>query len=279
MIDKVFLRKKLSEFLEEDIGYKDITTDNLDLDKNVEGFFIAKGSGIVAGTVFVKEVFNILGDADFQSFKKDGDYISKGEIVGVVYGNCKSVLKGERVSLNILQRLSGIATLTNLYVKQLEGTKTKLLDTRKTTPGFRAFEKYAVKVGGGENHRFGLYDMVMIKDNHIALVGSIKEVVKQVKSKVSPMVKIEVEVGDFQQLYEALETEVDIIMLDNMSVEQVKEAVEIVGGSKLVEVSGNITLENIRDYALCNPDFISTGSIVHSAKWLDISLKLNTGGV
>lgn len=278
MIDKVFLRKKLSEFLEEDIGYKDITTDNLDLDKNVEGFFIAKGSGIVAGTVFVKEVFNILGDADFQSFKKDGDYISKGEIVGVVYGNCKSVLKGERVSLNILQRLSGIATLTNLYVKQLEGTKTKLLDTRKTTPGFRAFEKYAVKVGGGENHRFGLYDMVMIKDNHIALVGSIKEVVKQVKSKVSPMVKIEVEVGDFQQLYEALETEVDIIMLDNMSVEQVKEAVEIVGGSKLVEVSGNITLENIRDYALCNPDFISTGSIIHSAKWLDISLKLNIGG-
>jgi nicotinate-nucleotide pyrophosphorylase (carboxylating) len=278
MIDKVFLRKKILEFLEEDIGYKDITTDNLDVEKNVEGFFIAKQSGVIAGTVFVKEVFNILGDADFQSFKKDGEKVEKGEIIGIVYGNCKSILKGERLSLNILQRLSGIATLTNLYLKQIEGTKTKLLDTRKTTPGFRSFEKYAVKVGGGENHRFALYDMVMLKDNHIALVGSIKEAVKQVKSKVSPMVKVEVEVGNLQELQEALETEADIVMLDNMSVDQVKEAMKIINGRKLVEISGNITLDNIRDYALCNPDFISCGSIIHSAKWLDISLKLNIGG-
>lgn len=278
MIDKVFLRRKILEFLEEDIGYKDITTDNLDIDKNVEGFFIAKESGVVAGTIFLKEIFNILPNADFQSFKKDGEKVEKGEIIGIVYGNCKSILKGERLSLNILQRLSGIATLTNLYVKQLEGTKTKLLDTRKTTPGFRAFEKYAVKVGGGENHRFALYDMVMLKDNHIELVGSIKEAVRQVKSKVSPMVKIEVEVANLQQLQEAIETDVDIIMLDNMTVEQVKEALSIINGKKLVEISGNITLENIREYALCNPDFISTGAIIHSAKWLDISLKLNIGG-
>ena len=279
MLDSIFVRKKILEFLEEDIGYRDLTTDSLDVDKNVEGVFVAKQSGVIAGTVFVKEVFNIFGDANFQSFKKEGDYIEKGEIIGLVYGSCKSILKGERLALNILQRLSGIATLTNLFVKELKGTKTKLLDTRKTTPGFRAFEKYAVKVGGGENHRFALYDMVMLKDNHIALVGSIKEAVKQVKSKVSPMVKVEVEVANFDQLYEALETEVDIIMLDNMSPDEVKEAVKIIDGKKLVEVSGNITLENIRQYALSNPDFISTGSVIHSAKWLDISLKLNIGGV
>jgi nicotinate-nucleotide pyrophosphorylase (carboxylating) len=279
MLDRVFVRRKILEFLEEDIGYRDLTTDSLDVDKNVEGFFIAKQSGVVAGTVFVKEVFNLFEDVSFQSFKKEGDYIEKGEIIGLVYGNCKSILKGERVALNILQRLSGIATLTNLFIKELEGTKTKLLDTRKTTPGFRAFEKYAVKVGGGENHRFALYDMVMLKDNHIALVGSIKEAVKQVKSKVSPIVKVEVEVSNFDQLYEALETEADIIMLDNMTPTQVKEAVEIINGKKLVEVSGNITLENIKQYALSNPDFVSTGSVIHSAKWLDISLKLNTGGV
>ncbi|MGC8941677.1 MAG: carboxylating nicotinate-nucleotide diphosphorylase [Sulfurihydrogenibium sp.] len=279
MLDRVFLRRKILEFLEEDIGYKDITTDNLEVEKNIEAFFIAKESGILAGTIFVKEVFNVFGDADFQSFKKDGEKVEKGEIIGVVYGSSKSILKGERLSLNILQRLSGIATFTNLYVSKLTGTKTKLLDTRKTTPGFRAFEKYAVKVGGGDNHRFALYDMVMLKDNHIALVGSIKEAVRQIKNKVSPMVKVEVEVKDFSQLKESLETQADIIMLDNMSVEQVKEALKIVNGKKLVEVSGNITLENIRDYALCNPDFISTGSVIHSAKWLDISLKINIGGV
>ncbi|WP_028950859.1 carboxylating nicotinate-nucleotide diphosphorylase [Sulfurihydrogenibium subterraneum] len=279
MLDSIFVRKKILEFLEEDIGYRDLTTDSLDIDKNVEGVFVAKQSGVIAGTVFVKEVFNTFGDANFQSFKKEGDYVEIGEIIGLVYGNCKSILKGERLALNILQRLSGIATLTNLFVKELEGTKTKLLDTRKTTPGFRAFEKYAVKVGGGENHRFALYDMVMLKDNHITLVGSIKEAVRQVKNKISPMVKVEVEVANFDQLYEALETEADIIMLDNMSPEEVKEAVKIIDGKKLVEVSGNITLENIRQYALSNPDFISTGSVIHSAKWLDISLKLNTGGV
>uniref|UniRef100_UPI002631D400 carboxylating nicotinate-nucleotide diphosphorylase n=1 Tax=Sulfurihydrogenibium sp. TaxID=2053621 RepID=UPI002631D400 len=142
-----------------------------------------------------------------------------------------------------------------------------------TTPGFRAFEKYAVKVGGGDNHRFALYDMVMIKDNHIALAGSITEAVNQIKKKVSPMVKIEVEVSNFEQLEEALKNPVDVIMLDNMSATDVKKAVKLINKSKLVEVSGNITIENIRDYALAGPDFISTGAVIHSAKWLDISLK------
>ncbi len=273
MLDKIFLRKKILEFLEEDIGYKDITTDNLYINKNIEAFYIAKEDGIIAGLDFAKEVFDIIGNCKFEKFKKDGDFINKGEILAIVYGDGKSILKGERVSLNILQRLSGIATLTNKYVEKIKDTGVKLLDTRKTTPGFRAFEKYAVLVGGGHNHRFSLYDMVMIKDNHIKLVGSIKDAVMQIKKNVSPMVKVEIEVSNFEELKEALSTQVDIIMLDNMSVEDVKKAVEIVNKRKLIEISGNITFENIRDYALAGPDFISTGAVIHSAKWLDISLK------
>lgn len=273
MLDNSFLRKKILEFLEEDIGYKDITTDSLNIDRNIEAFYIAKEDGIMAGLDFAKEVFDVIGSCKFEKFKKDGDSVNKSDILAIVYGNGKSILKGERVSLNILQRLSGIATLTNRYVEKIKDTGVKLLDTRKTTPGFRAFEKYAVLVGGGYNHRFSLYDMVMIKDNHIKLVGSIKDAVIQIKKNVSPMVKIEVEVSNFEELNEALLTEADVIMLDNMSVEDVKKSVEIVNRRKLVEVSGNITIDNIREYALAGPDFISTGAIVHSAKWLDISLK------
>lgn len=273
MIDKIFLRKKILEFLEEDIGYKDITTDNLNIDRSIEAFYIAKEDGIIAGLDFAKEVFDVIGNCKFEKFKKDGNFINKGEIFAIVYGNGKSILKGERLSLNILQRLSGIATLTSKYVKKIKDTGVKLLDTRKTTPGFRAFEKYAVVIGGGHNHRFSLYDMVMIKDNHIKLVGSIKDAVMQIKKNVSPMVKIEVEVSNFEELNEALLTEADVIMLDNMSIEDVKKAVEIINRRKLIEVSGNITIDNIRDYALAGPDFISTGAIIHSAKWLDISLK------
>ncbi len=273
MLDNSFLRKKILEFLEEDIGYKDITTDSLNIDRNIEAFYIAKEDGIIAGLDFAKEVFDVIGSCKFEKFKKDGDSVNKSDILAIVYGNGKSILKGERVSLNILQRLSGIATLTNRYVEKIKDTGVKLLDTRKTTPGFRAFEKYAVLVGGGYNHRFSLYDMVMIKDNHIKLVGSIKDAVIQIKKNVSPMVKIEVEVSNFEELNEALLTEADVIMLDNMSVEDVKKSVEIVNRRKLVEVSGNITIDNIREYALAGPDFISTGAIVHSAKWLDISLK------
>lgn len=273
MIDKIFLRKKILEFLEEDIGYKDITTDNLNIDRSIEAFYIAKEDGIIAGLDFAKEVFDVIGNCKFEKFKKDGNFINKGEIFAIVYGNGKSILKGERLSLNILQRLSGIATLTSKYVEKIKDTGVKLLDTRKTTPGFRAFEKYAVVIGGGHNHRFSLYDMVMIKDNHIKLVGSIKDAVMQIKKNVSPMVKIEVEVSNFEELNEALLTEADVIMLDNMSIEDVKKAVEIINRRKLIEVSGNITIDNIRDYALAGPDFISTGAIIHSAKWLDISLK------
>ena len=247
MLDKNFVRKKLLEFLEEDVGHQDITTDNLDTDKSIEAYMIAKEDGILAGIEFAKEVYNLVGGCKLENFVKDGASIKKGDIIAIVYGNGKSILKAERLSLNIIQRLSGIATLTNKYVEKIKDTGVKLLDTRKTTPGFRAFEKYAVKVGGGDNHRFALYDMVMIKDNHIALAGSITEAVNQIKKKVSPMVKIEVEVSSFEQLEEALKNPVDVIMLDNMSATDVKKAVKLINKSKLVEVSGNITIENIRD--------------------------------
>ncbi|MBX0311194.1 MAG: carboxylating nicotinate-nucleotide diphosphorylase [Sulfurihydrogenibium sp.] len=273
MLDKNFVRKKLLEFLEEDVGHQDITTDNLDTDRYIEAYMIAKEDGILAGIEFAKEVYNLVGGCKLENFVKDGASIKKGDIIAIVYGSGKSILKAERLSLNIVQRLSGIATLTNKYVEKIKDTGVRLLDTRKTTPGFRAFEKYAVKVGGGDNHRFALYDMVMIKDNHIALAGSITEAVNQIKKKVSPMVKIEVEVSSFEQLEEALKNPVDVIMLDNMSATDVKKAVKLINKSKLVEVSGNITIENIRDYALAGPDFISTGAVIHSAKWLDISLK------
>jgi nicotinate-nucleotide pyrophosphorylase (carboxylating) len=273
MLDKNFVRKKLLEFLEEDVGYLDITTDNLDTDRYIEAYMIAKEEGVLAGIEFAKEVYNLVDGCKLENFVKDGASIKKGDILAIVYGSGKSILKAERLSLNIVQRLSGIATLTNKYVEKIKDTGVRLLDTRKTTPGFRAFEKYAVKVGGGDNHRFALYDMVMIKDNHIALAGSITEAVNQIKKKVSPMVKIEVEVSNFEQLEEALKNPVDVIMLDNMSAEDVKKAVKLINKSKLVEVSGNITIENIRDYALAGPDFISTGAVIHSAKWLDISLK------
>jgi len=273
MLDKNFVRKKLLEFLEEDVGHQDITTDSLDTDRYIEAYMIAKEEGVLAGIEFAKDVYNLVGDCKLENFVKDGTSIKKGDILTIAYGSGKSILKAERLSLNIVQRLSGIATLTNKYVEKIKDTGVRLLDTRKTTPGFRAFEKYAVKVGGGDNHRFALYDMVMIKDNHIALAGSITEAVNQIKKKVSPMVKIEVEVSSFEQLEEALKNPVDVIMLDNMSATDVKKAVKLINKSKLVEVSGNITIENIRDYALAGPDFISTGAVIHSAKWLDISSK------
>ncbi len=274
MLDKVFLKKKLEEFYLEDIGYKDITTDNLPFDKEVEASIVAKEEGIIAGLEFAKEVFLLVDqNVSFPFSLKDGTYVKKKQEILKIKGSAKSILKGERLALNILQRLSGIATTTNRYVEKIKDLKTQLLDTRKTTPGFRAFEKYAVSVGGGKNHRFALYDMVMIKDNHIALAGSIKTAVAEIKKRVSPMVKIEVETSNLEEVKEALETNVDVIMLDNMSIEEMKEAVKIINGKALTEASGNITLENIREVALTGVDFISSGAIIHSSKWLDISLR------
>jgi len=273
-MDRIFLKEKIKDFYLEDVGFKDITTDNLPFDRDVEAIIVAKEDGVLAGVDFAKEVFSLVdGSISFPFSLKDGEKIKKGDKILVIKGSGKSVLKGERLALNILQRLSGIATNTNRYVEKIKDLKTELLDTRKTTPGFRAFEKYAVQVGGGFNHRFALYDMVMIKDNHISLAGSIKKAVEEIKKRVSPMVKIEVETTDLHQVEEALKSGVDIIMLDNMSIEEMKEAVDVIKGKALTEASGNITIDNIRDVALTGVDFISSGAIIHSSKWLDLSLR------
>ncbi len=273
-MDKVFIRKQLENFYLEDVGYSDITTDNLPVDKNITAQIVSKDEGIIAGTTFVKELFSIVDPTiNVHIHKKDGERIKHGDVIITLEGGGKSILKAERTGLNILQRLSGIATKTSEFVKALEGSNIKLLDTRKTTPGFRAFEKYAVKVGGGYNHRFALYDMVMLKDNHIALVGSIKEAVEHIKKNVSPMVKIEVETGTLEQVKEAVEAAVDIIMLDNMDDETIKEALSIIDGKAKVEVSGNITVERLKTLKNLPIDFISTGAPIHSSRWLDISLR------
>ena len=274
MLDKLFVKQKLEQFLQEDIGHQDITTDNLSFEKEINAKIIAKENCVICGIDFAKQVFYLIDDSiEFDFCVNDGYFAEKGETILEIKGNGKSILKGERVALNILQRLSGISTNTKKYVKELEGTKAKILDTRKTTPGFRAFEKYAVKVGGGYNHRFALYDMVMLKDNHIALAGGIKKAVEEIRKNVSPMVKIEVEVSDLEQFKEALDLNIDIIMLDNMSIEDIKKAVQINNGKADLEASGNITLQNIKQVAETGVDFISSGALIHSARWVDLSLR------
>ncbi|MFN3870199.1 MAG: carboxylating nicotinate-nucleotide diphosphorylase [Aquificaceae bacterium] len=270
MVEKFLLR-----FLEEDIGNFDITTESIYRGERARAVIVAKEEGILAGVDFAIRVFQLLGEVKVVESLKEGEEFSKGEKLLVLEGPAHILLKGERVALNLLQRLSGIATLTRKFVKALEGTNVKLLDTRKTTPGMRYFEKYAVRVGGGLNHRFGLYDMVLIKDNHKAIAGGIKEAIRRVKESISPAYKIEVEVENLQELQEALESGVDMVLLDNFKPEDIKRAVDIIRGKVLVEVSGNINLSNIKDYAIEGVNFISSGAITHSARWIDLSMRLS----
>ena len=273
-MNRIFVLEKLKEFLNEDIGYQDLTTEGIYRGERAKAVVKAKEEGVLAGVLFVKELFDLLGDVEIKPIKKEGETFSRGEIILEIEGDAKSILMGERVALNLLQRLSGIATTTRRFVEKLEPKGIKILDTRKTTPGFRFFEKYAVRVGGGTNHRFALYDMVLIKDNHKKVAGGLSEAVKRVREKISPVYKIEVEVENLGELEEALGLGVDIVMLDNFSPEQVKEAVKLIKGRCLVEVSGNITLENLEDYAIEGVNFISSGSIIHSSRWIDLSLKI-----
>lgn len=273
-MNKLLVRKKLSEFLEEDVGFRDITTEGIYRGEKVKAVIKAKGEGVLAGSPFVEELFSMLGNVNVNFLIKEGEFFRKGEIIAQLHGSAREILMGERLALNILQRLSGIAYTTRKFIEKLKGKNIKILDTRKTTPGFRFFEKYAVKVGGGENHRFALYDMVLIKDNHKKVAGSLREAVKRVREKVSPVYKIEVEVESLRELKEALELDIDIVMLDNFSPEDVKRAVEMSKGKLLIEVSGNITLENVHSYAIEGVNFISSGSIIHSSNWVDISLKI-----
>ncbi|MCX8164642.1 MAG: carboxylating nicotinate-nucleotide diphosphorylase [Aquificaceae bacterium] len=269
MVEGLLLR-----FLEEDIGHGDLTTEGVFRGEWLRATIRAKEDGVLAGSEFAIRVFRLLGEVKVLKALEDGREFSKGEDLLVLEGPADTLLKGERVALNLLQKMSGIATTTRRFVKALDGTGIRILDTRKTTPGFRFFEKYAVRVGGGINHRYALYDMVLLKDNHKVLTGGITEAVKRIRERVSPLYRIEVEVENLQELLEALNCGVDMVMLDNFSPEDVRQAVRLARGKAMIEVSGNITLHNIKDYAVEGVDFISSGAITHSAKWLDMSMKL-----
>ena len=261
--------------LEEDIGSGDITTlSTIPEGTGAYGRFIAKQDGVICGIDIAKKVFAIIDDSvQFISHKKDGDEIKTGDVIAEVSGDARAMLTAERTALNIMQRLSGVATRTAECVKLVEGTGAKIADTRKTTPGMRALEKYAVRMGGGTNHRFNLADGVLIKDNHIAAAGGIKQAVKNARKIIPHTLKIEVEVETFEQLAEALEAGADIIMLDNMSNEDMARAVKITDGRALLEASGNMDRRNLREVAETGVDIISIGALTHTIKAVDISLK------
>ncbi|MBO5228983.1 MAG: carboxylating nicotinate-nucleotide diphosphorylase, partial [Lachnospiraceae bacterium] len=235
---------------------------------------ICKQDGVLAGLGVFSRVFELLDkDTEIILNYKDGDFVKNGDKIGIVRGDIRVLLSGERTALNYLQRMSGIATYTNSIVKLLEGSKTKLLDTRKTTPNMRIFEKYAVKVGGGHNHRYNLSDGILLKDNHIGAAGGVKEAVKMAKEYAPFVRKIEVEVENLDMFKEALEAGADIIMLDNMNVEDMREAVKLAAGKAETECSGNVTKENIARLTDIGVDYISSGALTHSAPIMDLSLK------
>lgn len=268
------LTKIIQNALNEDMPNGDITTDNLFNDEQSVALFIAKAPGIVSGVIVAYETFKQVDSTlELNVFLPDGSRVKKGDIIARVAGRSSSILKGERVALNFMQRMSGIATLTDLFVAQTVGTNAKILDTRKTTPNLRLLEKQAVKDGGGTNHRMNLSDMAMIKDNHIQAAGSITKAVSILKSKIDESIKVEVEVESIEQLKEALNTDADIIMLDNMSCSMMAECVKINAHQKKLEASGNMSLERIKDVALTGVDYISVGALTHSYDSLDISLK------
>ena len=236
---------------------------------------ICKQDGIIAGLGVFKRVFELLdAQTEVEFYAKDGDAVSNGQLLGKVTGDIRVLLSGERTALNYLQRMSGIATYTKSIASLLEGSKTKLLDTRKTTPNNRLFEKYAVRVGGGNNHRYNLSDAAMLKDNHVDAGGGIKNAVAKLKEKLGHMTKVELEVRNLDELGQALEAGVDVIMLDNMTCEMMRDAVQITGGKALLEASGNVTEDRLREIAETGVDIISMGAITHSVKAFDISLKI-----
>ena len=261
--------------LREDITSEDITTNSVMREFVLgEVDLICKQDGVIAGLEVFSRVFKILDDkTEIVLFAKDGDFVKKGEKIGFVRGDIRVLLSGERTALNYLQRMSGIATYTRSIVNLLEGSNTKLLDTRKTTPNMRVFEKYAVKVGGGTNHRYNLSDGILLKDNHIGAAGSITNAIKMAKEYAPFVRKIEIEVENLDMLKEALDAGADIIMLDNMSVEDMQEAVKLTKGKAQTECSGNVTKENIAKLINIGVDFISSGALTHSAPILDLSLK------
>jgi len=266
----------IARALQEDIGHQDITTENLvDAKQRSRGVFLAKSAGIIAGIAVAEQVFRTLDeDIEFTTIINDGEEATPGDVIAIVEGRTRTLLIGERTALNFLQRLSGIATRTRRMVDLIRYEKAEIVDTRKTTPGLRWLEKYAVRVGGARNHRFGLYDGAMIKDNHIKAAGGIQKAVSTLRARIPHTIKIEVEVEDLEQLQEALEARADIIMLDNMDVDTMRQAVEITAGRALLEASGGITEDTLVEVARTGVDFISIGALTHSAGSLDISFNL-----
>lgn len=274
------IREQIRGWLAEDIGSGDITTETtIPRDSRSKAVIHVKENGIIAGLPIARLVFEVVDSTlVFEENVQDGDYVDKGTVLATVEGSTHSLLTGERLALNLMQRLSGIATKTRSFIDALEGLPVRLVDTRKTTPGHRKLEKYAVRVGGGANHRFGLYDAVMIKDNHIKGSGSIRAAVEAARTKIPHTMKIEVETESLKQVDEALECGADIIMLDNMDHAMMKEAVARIKTASphvIVEASGGVTLDTVKGIAACGVDVISVGGLTYSFHALDISLDLN----
>ncbi len=270
------VKRLIQTALDEDIGSGDITTDNLvPPDLIGRGIIIAKENLILAGLNVAKQVFEELDPhISFSSNFQDGQEIRKGEIVLEISGKMRILLMGERTALNFLQRLSGIATHVRSFVNLIQDKPVKLVDTRKTAPGWRVLEKYAVRIGGAYNHRMGLYDGILIKDNHIAACGGVRKAIEKIRENISHLLKIEVEVSDKEQLQEALDAKADVIMLDNMNVEQIKEAVLFINKRAIVEISGGVTRENLLMLSDTGVDIISSGALTHSAVSVDLSMRM-----
>jgi nicotinate-nucleotide pyrophosphorylase (carboxylating) len=276
VISRYKLLQLIQSALEEDVGAGDVTTTAV-LTGHESGAAraVAKTDMVIAGIDVFRETFLFLDpDMRFTRCREDGREVKSGGILAVLSGNLGSILTAERVALNFLQRMSGIATKTRQYVKAVRGTPARILDTRKTPPGFRMLDKYAVRIGGGLNHRFALYDGVLIKDNHITAAGGISRAVERAKEKIPHTLKVEVEVKNLDEVRESLAAGADAIMLDNMSLEAMREAVRLIGGAIPVEASGNVTLANVRQIAETGVDFISVGALTHSVSAADISLMI-----
>lgn len=279
MLNGVTMRINIDEYLlnalREDITSEDVSANAvMPNDQRGKVQLICKEDGIICGLTVFERVFQLLDDTvEFDMMVKDGEQVKKGQLLGELRGDIKALLSGERTALNYLQRMSGIATYTNSYVNELEGYQTKLLDTRKTTPNMRPFEKYAVKVGGGCNHRYNLSDGVLLKDNHIGAAGSVTRAIEMAREYAPFVRKIEVEVETLEMVREAVEAGADIIMLDNMDNETMKEAVAIIDGRAQTECSGNVTAKRLKEIAEIGVDFVSSGALTHSAPIMDISMK------
>jgi nicotinate-nucleotide pyrophosphorylase (carboxylating) len=270
-----YLKELIAKALVEDLGSGDITSEaTIRPESESVAVMLAKQDLVLAGIDVAREVFRHLDpDIRFTLFAKDGDRVNAGTEIAKLSGNTRALLAGERTALNLLQHLSGIATLTAKYVEAIRGLKAEMLDTRKTLPGLRQLEKYAVRMGGGRNHRMGLYDMILIKDNHIRASGGIAKAIESARNRAGQL-KVEVETSTLDDVREALSSKADIIMLDNMPIDMMREAVKLIAGRALVEASGNITLETIRSIAETGVDFVSSGSLTHSAPAADISMKI-----